>query len=647
MINRKVWNKMLMLAAIGVAAVSGLAGCGKKQDVTVSLAEESHPMMIKMHGSLDESYLPFFDALSEQFPGIELKYEFQWDKPGEIELERRILHDDGPDLAVVIGSALHSLTEKNLLLDLTNAPFSTRYHVSTMTALNDQGRVLGLPLPNDLRALICNREVLKANGVTELPKTVPELIEVCKTLTAHGQGALIADEQIYQMLLRTAYLCKPAGYDWLQAYNRGEGTMAGTPAENAWKDMEALAAVSGCSKEDASSQAARRTELMMQGKYAFRCATMSNMRFMMEAHPDMDLVALPMLGATEEDQWAFYAEQHGMRYFVANRNLAQPENDEKRELVLQILDWISTDEAQQILAYCGSAAVSYVNGVELELGETMEYLKPVIEAGHLTSSDKLERGVWEVMTAGAVEIVDGTMTAEEAVMACDIQNKEYIPAEKQTDLDEVIGKASAPVYWRKPAAVTVGSPMTQLAAEAMAEAFPEADFAFAMAKNAASTLYAGEITMEDALVCANGEGDRELVLAEATGAQIRALIEAGVGAPTKANCMVPYGVIGKGRLLHPAGLTYQADITRENGDKITELVLADGSELDMGKTYTIVVSGLLVDGVTEPNLKECQNTVTGKYLKDVLVDYIRAHEEVSPPELGFEITGAMPVYTLP
>lgn len=277
----------------------------------------------------------------------------------------------------------------------------------------------------------------------------------------------------------------------------------------------------------------------------------------------------------------------------------------------------------------------------------MEYLNPVIEAGRLTSSDKLDRGVWEVVTVSVADILDGTMTAGEAVIACDIQNKEYIPVEKQTDLDEVIGTATAPIYWHKPTAVTVGAPMAQLAAEAMAEAFPEADFAFAMAKNVASTLYAGEIMMEDALACANGEGDRELVLAEATGAQIRTLIEAGVGDPIKANYIVPYGVAGKGRLLHPVGLTYQADITREQGDKITELALADGRELDLETTYTIVVSGLLVDGVTEPNLKECQNTATGKYLRDVLVDYIRSHGEVSPPELGFEITGAMPVYTLP
>lgn len=138
--------------------------------------------------------------------------------------------------------------------------------------------------------MICNREILEANGVTDLPRTVPELIEICKTLTARGQGALIADEQIYLMLLRTAYLCKPAGYDWLQAYNQGEGTMAGTPAEDSWNDLEALAAVSGCSKADASSQAARRTELMMEGTYAFRCVTMSNMRFMLEADPDMDLL---------------------------------------------------------------------------------------------------------------------------------------------------------------------------------------------------------------------------------------------------------------------------------------------------------------------------------------------------------------------
>lgn len=231
--------------------------------------------------------------------------------------------------------------------------------------------------------------------------------------------------------------------------------------------------------------------------------------------------AMPLLGETENDQWAFYAETVNMRYFVANGTLAAPENTRKREVVMQMLDWISTNEAQQILASCGSSAISYVQNVKLDQGNIMEYMNPVIERGYLTSSDILERGVNEMVNSCVTEIVGGNMTYLEAVNACDTQNREYTSSNPQEGLDEVIGVAQDTIYWRKPAAVTVGSPMTQLAAIAMAEAFPEADFAFAMAKNAASTLYPGEITMEDVLACADGEENRELMLVQATGAKFR------------------------------------------------------------------------------------------------------------------------------
>lgn len=647
----KTWYKRWGLIALCAAMLVILCSCGGSNNTTPSPTEApmeaDQAILIQMYGTLDETYVPFLNALADKFPEIDLRYEFQWDLPSVHEVERRILHNDGPDIAVVNGEALNSLTEKEVLLDLTGTELVTRYHVSTMTQLNDQGRVLGLPLPNDLRCLLCNRGMLEQYGL-ELPKTVPELIEICRILTEQGQGGIIADEQLYQMLLRTTYLCQPVGYDWLQRYNSGTDVMAGTPAADAWEDFAAVAAVSGCTSEDALALPAARTASMLSGKYAFRVITLSNLNFMRESDPTLDMVALPLLGATESDQWVFYANQSNMRYFVASGALEQPDNAAKKEIVLRVLDWISSDEAQQILASCGSAAISYVNGVDLNQKEVTEYLDPIISAGYLTSNELLGRGVQELLPNCAAQVLDGTMTAEDAVAACDTTNKNYTPThEDNTGKDEVLGTASATIYWRKPAAVTVGAPLAQLAAQAMAEAFPEADFAFAMAKNTTGTLYAGDITLEDVLFCANGEGDRELLLVRATGEQIRALIEAGVGSLVESTYVVPYGVAGKGRLLHPVGLTYRADLTRENNDKVTEIILTDGGDLEADKLYTVIVSGLLVDNVTPPNLEGCEMTVTGKYLRDVMIDYVRAHGEISPPELGFEIAGATPRYTLP
>lgn len=638
----KMKNKLVLILVLALAA--GITGCGEP---VLRFPREDEPLVIQMYGTLDESYEPFLTSLQEQFPDVELRYEYQWDKAGINEMERRILHEDGPDIGVVNGEALKSMTEKDILLDLTKMPLSTRYHVSTMETLNEDGRVLGLPLPNDLQCLMCNTAILEENGIMEPPQTISELIEICRTLSEQGQGAVIADAALYRMLIYTYYLCRPEGFGWMQAYNNGSGSMAGTPAAAAWEQFEELAAVSGSSREDASAQPAKRTGFMIAGKYAFRSTTTSNLRYIQQLNPDLKIIALPLLGETREDQWTFYPEQKNMRFFVANGALAEKENGKKQEAVLKMLDWISTEQAQQILASCGSASMSYVNDVELKQGNLMEYLNPVIEQGHMTSGYYLERGVSDAIEDCTLKILDGSMTSAEAVSTCDRQNKEYTQPEEKDVSNEVIGTASAPIYWRKPAAVTVGAPMTQLAALAMAEAFPEADFSFAMAKNAASTLYAGDITVEDVFTCAEGEEDSELVLAEVSGARIKTLIEAGLGTPTEPVFTRPYGVEGKGRLLHPAGLTYRADLKQAEGEKLTEIILEDGSRLDMDKTYTIAVSSLLVDKVAEPNLKDCQVSLTGKYLKDVLEAFIRNHKEVSPPEPGFEIKGASPVYTLP
>lgn len=630
----------LLLLALCVVFVCLFSGCQPKR--------EEAPLAVSFYGNLDESYGPFLTALEEQFPEANLQYEYQWDTSGSFEMQRRILHGDGPDLAVVNGAALDSMSEQNLLLDLTAQEFSTRYHISSMMTMNDAGRICGLPLPNDLKCLLCNRTVLQKYGISELPKTLKELLEICERLTVQGQKALMTDAALYDMLLDTSFLSKPEGYDWLQNYNDGKGTMAGTPAAEAWAELEHLAAVSGCCQNDALAMPARRTTWLLEGSYAFRASTISNLKYIMESAPESEIIALPLLGETEADQWVFYSGPSAMRYFVANGQLSKPEHTAKKELVLKMLDWISTAEAQQLLADCSGAAVSYVNHVELEQGEIMQYLAPVISSGHLTVRPDLERGVKAVATNCVAQIACGEMTALEAVAACDKQNATYIPPQEPDDLNEVIGIAKEPVYWRKPAAVTIGAPMAQLAAQAMKETFLEADFAFAMAKSVGTSLYAGEITLQDIKACANGEnGDRQLVLVEATGDKISELIDAGVGTAVSPTHITPYGIAGAGRLLHPAGLTYQADVTKEKGEKVTEIHLDNGNLLEPDKYYTIVVPDLLVDFVTEPNLKDCQVMFTGTYQSDALEAYIRAHKEIQPPEQGFHIKGALSGYTLP
>ncbi len=94
-------------------------------------------------------------------------------------------------------------------------------------------------------------------------------------------------------------------------------------------------------------------------------------------------------------------------------------------------------------------------------------------------------------------------------------------------------------------------------------------------------------------------------------------------------------------------MTYIADVTRERGSKITEITTNDGEGLDDNKIYTVVTSRLMVNTVIKPNFSDCKVTGTGKYLEDVLKDYIQAHGSIKSSPPAFEITGGKVLYELP
>lgn len=637
----KIYKKIVFFISC-ILILSGISGCSNS-NVKLDKSSENKKIKISFYGNLDESYLPFLNSMAEQIPQAQLCYEYQWDIAVDAEPERRIANGDGPDLFIINGNYLSSMAEKDMLLNLTDTDFSTRYHVSAMTLANKTGNVYGLPLPNDLRCLICNKDILKKYGITELPKSTSELIEICKKLNSEGQGSIIFDIELYYMLLRANYLCKPDGFEWISDYNKGNGTMKGTPVEKYWETLEEISKYSGCSQKDSFASPSRKTTLMSEGKYAFRASTLSNLKFTL-GESDMDLVAIPLLGETEQDQWVYYANSQTMRYFAANAELDKPENAEKKEIVLKLLDWISTEDTQQLLAKCGSSAISYVNNVELEQDEIMKYLDPVIKQGHLTNSPNLERNLKDTILDCAVKILIGELTPQQAVEICDEQNRNYKLEKDAFDSDKVIGYCKENIYWRKPEAVTIGSPMTQLAAIAMSDSFSQADFSFAMARNTLSSLYEGDVTIRDILACFIGEQDSELVLVKASGKQIKDVIDAGVGSAIEPNYIAPYGISGAGRLIHPVGLSYKADVRKGKGNKITEIILNDGNTLDLDKMYTVIVSKLMVDVVLEPNFKDCEVISTGKYLKDIMFDYVTSHEELISPEVNFEIFGANILY---
>ncbi len=71
---------------------------------------------------------------------------------------------------------------------------------------------------------------------------------------------------------------------------------------------------------------------------------------------------------------------------------------------------------------------------------------------------------------------------------------------------------------------------------------------------------------------------------ELTGAELREVLEQQVPAQ------------GEPKMLQVSGMTVHVDMTKPVGQRIAKVVMADGSELDAGKTYTVAANSFIADG---------------------------------------------------
>lgn len=137
-----------------------------------------------------------------------------------------------------------------------------------------------------------------------------------------------------------------------------------------------------------------------------------------------------------------------------------------------------------------------------------------------------------------------------------------------------------------------------------------ADFAFMNPGGIRADLGAGEVTWGELFTIQPFGND--CVSMDLTGAQIKALLEQQ-WTPTAT------------RILKTSGLTYTFNSTRAIGDRVTQIVGADGVPLNPATTYRVTVNSFIASGGDNFTvLIEGTNRVVGPVDLDALVDYVES-----------------------
>ncbi len=168
------------------------------------------------------------------------------------------------------------------------------------------------------------------------------------------------------------------------------------------------------------------------------------------------------------------------------------------------------------------------------------------------------------------------------------------------------------------------SPIGDLIADAQRD-FADADFAFMNPGGIRAEIPDGEVTYEDLFTVQ--PFSNQLVRLEMTGEQIQTLLE------QQFELEVP-------TILQISGLTYSFDEGASEGERVGEITIDGGGELDPSATYTVAINSFLVtggDGFT--TFTEGENPETLGSDLDALVEYVENLEQpFSSPEDDQRIT---------
>ena len=185
-----------LLAALLCMALAGstLVGCGgggeapseSSQDGTSSEAAKEVTLTVldaNAYG-LDE-YDKLVKEFEEAHPGVTVEVQHAADDHVEV-MATKINAGEIPDVFTMqVGSQAAGYYE--YAYDFKDDPVLEKFYEDAVTTVTDEeGHVYGLPWNYENMALIYNTELFEQAGITELPKTLTELEEVCKTLKNAG-----------------------------------------------------------------------------------------------------------------------------------------------------------------------------------------------------------------------------------------------------------------------------------------------------------------------------------------------------------------------------------------------------------------------------------------------------------------------------
>jgi hypothetical protein len=636
-----VFAMVLSLVGCGGAAqeAASLNGAYDDEIITTKAVDQDKTMItVRVENSVGQS-CDLEGILEKQFPDV----DFVLVHDGSVSSEYNIRADlvNGTECDFIFSRRLNLVDDiaSEYLLDLSSESFVDNYFMSAVdSCAGVDGGLYYLPGPSDIYGIVYDKTMFDENG-WKLPGSYSEFVELIKTINDAGlKVTYMADENtddsattsraktsangsqtisdvvaiqptmmypdMFQVVFNT-YSFEDVyqgtdNYSWLSDYQNGTGSMVGH-MEPAVEKFEKLFDDGILSLVDWDVQPATRSNMMY--KYhntamVIECENAMNYAktFAEEAGGDdvyHEVAMMPFWTSDEEDSDYLYSIPS---YFMAINKKSAEESEEKKELLLQVYEYLSSVEGQEALIN-GTSQISNVQGVDMDEGTFSDAIRETVSEGRIISNFYLAKGenskqVEKQLRSTVPDLIAGNMSTKDWLLAADQVRDDFLAG--TLTQEESYG--------------TVETTLTRLeSAYTLADMYREltsADVGIALGgiwRNGTNGhFYEGDIT-DSSLTCVTPDKEASadenefagtIVTSTMTGQQILDILNSAATSSDNDATNVYYVA---------SGLTVEFNPWASEGERVVSCKTSDGKDINADDSYKVAYFyGSLPDGSADP-----------------------------------------------
>lgn len=612
--------KIILKLTLVVVLAFTTFGCSKEeimveQDILTQKRIEENKIPITVLVKYAFSINEFEKAVEAKFPELDLiqvgNYTLDM---GVAEYAARMEHDDLTDIMMTWPFNVGKEYFEERLIDLSSLPATNKYVTAMLDQNSIDGQLFYLPGPSQVRGLVYNKTLFEENG-WNVPTDFDSFVELCHTIEESGirslQLGLKNSEVLDTAFVGFSYessFSKPKNAQWIEEYNQGNGNFNDNFQE-ALETFQILIDEGILKASDFDVDYSKREEMIFTRKTAMTedSILLARMGFAYNGNTD-EFALMPFFNRNGDDWSRLYAVCH----IGLNKHLLERDNKEKHDLVMKIVDYISTPEGQMALAEDTGAMFSSLNGMAPpDIPEIVDLVAGLSQGRYAIFPTLKNAQV--ALREGLAGMVRGEIDGDSVAEMVDEMNQNPVKAQEPI----VLGTATHN-FTLIETGNFITDTMREKANSDIALFLDNGKDGLYNGKGVSGKIYEGDITDIDLLRILPDMklGEKgELLKVTMTGQDLLTTLEYSI----------PVNNNRDGWFYYFSGLLMEYDPTAAPGTRIGKITDEQGNEIDSKKLYTVAV---MDETIPSDFIKSCEET--GITINTLLSEKLKAENTVSP-----------------